>query len=263
MAEPRRDRYGRYLIVPPSGGEAVAHTRTTTVAKVLDDTENLDKWKQRNVAKGLVTRPDLFALAQATPATDKSTLNRVCKDAIEASTASSRANIGSAVHAFTEQIDRGEDVAVPPPWDADVRAYRECCAEYGIEVQPNWIECIAVCEALAEPVAGTIDRIVRWNGSHAIADLKTGRDLTWSWRSIAIQLAIYSRADSLYDPEVEQHLPIPAVNQDHGIVFHLPAGEGVCTPYRIDLNAGWEAAIQSVDVRAWRKRRDLAMELAA
>lgn len=261
MAEPRRDRYGRYLITPPSGGEAVAHTRTTTIAGTLDDTSNLDKWKQRHVALGLAARLDLFALAQATPAEDKTTLNRVCKDAIEASAASSRANIGSAVHGFTEQIDRGKDIAVPGPWDGDVRAYRECCEQYGIEIQPEWVECIAVCEALDEPVAGTIDRIVQWGYRNVIADLKTGQDLRWSWGKIAVQLAIYSRAKSLYDPQAEQHKPMPEVDQNHGIVFHIPAGEGVCTPYLIDLNAGWEAAVRSVDVRAWRRRKDLAEEM--
>ena len=263
MSEPGRDQYNRYLIVPPSGGKAVPHTRCTTVAKVLDDRTGIELWERRHIVKGLTTRPDLMALAQATPIDEKKALNRLCMDALVASASSSRANLGTAIHSYTEQVDRGEDVTVPAPWDADVRAYRECCAVNAIAVDPDLIEVIAVCEALAEPVAGTIDRIVRWDNAWYIADLKTGRDLSYSWRSIATQLAIYSRAASLYDPDSNSHLPMPDVDQEHGIVFHLPAGEGVCTPYLVDLDAGWEAAELSVNTRAWRKRRDLATELAA
>ncbi len=31
----RRDQYGRYLIVPPSGGKPMGYTRVTTIAKAL------------------------------------------------------------------------------------------------------------------------------------------------------------------------------------------------------------------------------------
>lgn len=33
----RRDRWGRYLVVPPDGGKPVGYTRATTVAKALDE----------------------------------------------------------------------------------------------------------------------------------------------------------------------------------------------------------------------------------
>lgn len=263
MSEPNRDRWGRYLITPLSGGEPVAHTRCTDVAKVLDDTFNLELWKQRHLAKGLASRPDLVALAQAVPLSEKKQFNRLCKDAINASAASSRANIGTALHAFTEQVDRGESPVIPDNWMADVRAYREACVEHGIQIYPDLIEVIAVCDALEEPVAGTFDRVVGWGNGDYVADIKTGDDLYWQWRAIVAQLAIYSRSASMYDPEAETHSPMPPVNQDAGIVFHLPAGQGVCTPYLVDLNAGWEAAQMSVATRLWRKRNDLAEALAA
>lgn len=263
MPEPRRDGKGRYLIVPEDGGKAVAHTRVTNVAKVLDDTTNIAKWQQRHVAKGLALRDDLFALASATPLTEKGQLNRVCKDAIEAAAASSRANVGTALHSFTEQVDRGElDVAsISAPWKADIEAYCSTLSAHGIEIHPSYIECVAVCPTEYEPVAGTIDRIVGWQGSPIVADVKTGADLFWQWRSIAIQLALYSRAKSIYNPETETHSPMPEVDQTRAIVFHLPAGEGTCTPYTVDLDAGWEAAQMALRVREWRRRKDLATEM--
>jgi hypothetical protein len=229
------------------------------VSGTLEDRKFLELHLQRNAVHGLTLRDDLYALAQATPLTDKQTLNRICKDAIEAAAAGARANIGSAVHAFTEQVDRGEMPRIPMKWLPDVQAYVDCRESYGIEVDPDLIEVIAVCEKLDEPVAGTIDRIVRWQGGWAIADLKTGRSMDFGRGKIAQQLAIYSRADSLYDPESDSHLLMPDVDQDRGIVFHLPAGEGTCTPYLVDLNAGWEAAQHSVWTRAWRKREGETM----
>jgi len=45
------------------------------------------------------------------------------------------------------------------------------------------------------------------------------------------------------------------------LVLHLPAGEGRCTPYLVDVAAGWEAAQLCAQARAWRARRDLARSL--
>jgi hypothetical protein len=261
MPEPKRDRWGRYLIRPATGGEPVAHTRVTTVAKALDDGENIARWKQRHVAKGLSMRADLLALAAATPLDEKGSLDNTCSDAIEAAAASSRANLGTALHKFLERLDRGESMDIPEPWLSDTRAYRWCLTTNKIEVSPEWTEVIAVCDVLPEPVAGTIDRIVGWKGRNYIADVKTGSDLKWAWRAIAVQLAIYSRSETLYDPATETHSRMPTVDQDRGIVFHLPAGTGRCVPYMVDLNAGWDGARRAVWVRQWRKRDDLAVGL--
>ncbi len=46
--EPKRDRWGRYLIVPTAGGKARSHTRVTTFAKSIADTYNLTEWAKRN-----------------------------------------------------------------------------------------------------------------------------------------------------------------------------------------------------------------------
>ena len=55
----RRDQWGRYLIVPPGGGEPIGHTRVTTVAKALDDGGGLAPWKATMNAIGMMLRPGL------------------------------------------------------------------------------------------------------------------------------------------------------------------------------------------------------------
>ena len=107
--EPKRDRYGRPLIVPEGGDKHVPYTRPTTIADTLDDRHNLELWMQRQVALGLVARPDLVARIATTDPTDKSTLNGICSDARDAAGSSAAANLGTAIHAAVEAVNRGGD----------------------------------------------------------------------------------------------------------------------------------------------------------
>src|SRR5262249_28614839 len=154
----------------------------------------------------------------------------------EAAAASSRATIGTALHSFVEAIEAGRDVRVPAPFDRDIEAYRRRMV--GIKVSRNYLEQICTVQELG--VAGTMDRVVRL--AHAvlpmIADVKTGRDLTYSWPEIAIQLAIYAHADTIFDPITGKHRKPLLLDQRQALVIHLPAGEARCELYIVDIKAG-------------------------
>lgn len=252
--EPKRDHYGRYLLPDPETGKERPWTRATTFAKTVAETSGLMRWQCRMVAKGVATRPDLYALAASTPIDNKATLDKIAEDAKEAAAASSGANLGTALHAFTEQLDAGGKIVVPAPWDADITAYQIATRTAGIRVDPKHIERIVVVRDLG--VAGTLDRIVAVDGRVAIADVKTGKDLSYSWGEIAIQLALYAHADAMWDDGA--YLPMPDVSQDIALVIHLPVGRARCDLYEVDIAAGWWAAQMCEDVRTWRSRRDLA-----
>ncbi len=257
--QPQRDRWGRPLIVPPGGGKPIGYTRTTTVAKTLDDEGALTKWAQRMTAAGLVRRPDLLALiaSRLTPGGDipegaKNDVNDLCDQAKEAAAASAAANMGTALHAMTELADAGAPLAnIPPALAPDLAAYRlatgplEHLAIENFVVLDDW------------KVAGTFDRLVRMpDGRTLIADLKTGQDLAYSWRSISVQLAIYAHG-VLYDDG--HRTPLPAdVDLTTALVIHLPVGKATCTLHELDIAAGWEAFQHSMWAREWRQRRDLA-----
>ena len=255
--------YDDYRVVPIGGGKPVRHARATTIAGVLDDREALEKWGKRMVALGLVARPDLLDLVAVTPASEKRKLNVICDDASEAAKSSQGANRGNALHTLTERVDAGERVIVPAALQRDLDAYRAELDRHGIRILPDYIELVCVNGKLAEPIAGTTDRIVEWDGALTVLDVKSAASMDFAWRKTAIQLAIYANADSLYDRDTDTHRPMPDVRKDVGIVMHLPAGRGECVAYAVDLVAGWEAAAQSVAVRQWRKRRDLATRLDA
>jgi PD-(D/E)XK nuclease superfamily len=243
------DQWGRYLITPPEGGKAVPHTRATTWAKTLDDQHGLSLWRQRTTALGLAQRSDLLALVAAAKDDDSNALDEVCESALQAAQGSAGANLGSALHSFTERIDRGEMVEVPEPWRGDIDAYTEALHQAGIKVEA--IEQVCVCRELT--VAGTFDRIVSFDGRLFIADLKTAKDLRYSWTSIAMQLAIYAHASTLYNVESGEHTPMPAVDQLQAIVIHLPVGKAKCDLYFVDIAEGWRGANLAKWARTWRK----------
>ena len=91
MSATKRDRYGRYLIVPAGGGKPVPHTRATTWASTCDNRYALEKWSRRTVALGLARRPDLLASVAAANDDDRTTLDALCERALEAGGSSTSA----------------------------------------------------------------------------------------------------------------------------------------------------------------------------
>jgi hypothetical protein len=257
-----RDKYGRPLVRLESGSGLEACTRPTTVADTLDDQHALSRWSERRLARGLALRPDLHALVAATADEDAHELDTLCARAKDAAAARAGANTGSALHYFTAQLDRGEDVTAPPPLDAAVELYARTLADAEVHVVPGMVEHFVILTGESEPIAGSLDRIVEIRGQHHIADLKTGASLNFAWLSISIQLAIYARAQHFYDPDTETLSPKPDVDLERALVVHLRPDPLTCELrwVRIGDDAGWGHTQQALSVRA--ARRDLTEPFA-
>lgn len=246
-----RDRYGRPLITPPGGGKATAYTRCTTFVDCLEDKFNLQKWQQRMVATGLANRADLL-LAVSAAGDDKRKLDSICADAREAANASAAATTGTALHALTELIDRGQPLpALPETAKADLDAYAAATAH----LTAAHIEQFTVVDELK--VGGTADRIVQVDGVSYIADIKTG-SIEWGLGKIAMQLAVYSRG--LGYRAGGERFSLGPIDQNVGIIIHLPAGQARCELVPVDLAAGWEGVQLATQVRSWRARKDFRLE---
>ena len=251
-----RDRWGRPLIVPPEGGEAVPYTRVSTLAKALDDLNNLMAWKARKTAEGLVRRPDLLtlisgAIANGDPDTDwptKKALNAAVEQAMEAAGASKGATAGTGFHSLTEAIDKGvEPLFVSEADQVRLEAYRTATASI------EWldIECFVVNDQVR--AAGTFDRLGRLpDGRVVVADLKSGKSEADYPLSTCTQIATYANGHR-YDPETGTRAPLHAdLDVSEGLLIHLPPSGG-CRLYRLDLTLGWEAAQLAHRVSALRK----------
>ena len=253
----KRNQWGQPLIVPPGGGKAVGYQRVTTFIKVVESSFGLEQWKLRQVAVGLLARPDLCKAVEAHgpgylagDEDDKKTLDGVCKQALEAAASSGKATVGTALHRITERYDRGAlTFADCPDWaQPDLDAYRR--ATDGIE----WlhIERMTVNDRLR--VAGTPDRIGRGpDGTVRVYDLKTGS--MWA-SSCAAQMGVYANSQ-LYDIATGDRTDHGA-DVDRAVVIHLPAGSGEARLRLVDIAAGWQVASTIAPaVEAWQKRRDL------
>jgi hypothetical protein len=269
-----RDRWGRYLLPDPDTGEKLSWTRATTIASALKDRYGLEQWKLRNVVWAIGQRPDLYARAAAALKDDDRTLSEVVEKAEEAAALDASATMGSAIHQFTEHLDAGRDIPIPAEFKPDLDAYQKTMREHGVKVVDGMIERVV---GLPGPrVAGTFDRLVTVPGFGLplIADIKTPTDkrdkrtgdmynslLRYSLPDISLQLGIYANADVMW-AGADGWQPMPGVDPEWALIIHVPAGQGECRLYLVDIEKGWRAVQLALDVREWRANgHNLAREL--
>jgi len=111
-----------------------------------------------------------------------------------------------------------------------------------------------VCDELE--LAGSADNIVIGDSNegrvYRIADLKTGATVNYGALSFSGQLGGYGNG-LLYDVDKEHRLPTPDLDKDTGYIIHLPAGQGRCGIYTIDIERGYKAARLAAQVRRAQK----------
>ena len=74
---------------------------------------------------------------------------------------------------------------------------------------------------------------------------------------MAMQLACYARSLP-YDIATDTRGTDPQpVSLNYGVIIHLPAGQGRCDLYEIDIAKGWGACLIAKQVWDWRGRKDL------
>lgn len=264
MDYPLADRWRRPLILLPGEAKPTPFTRCTTVAKTLDGTEALSEWKARKVAEGCCLRDDLraqFAATLPSAPENKALQNKLIESLLDAAKGPEGANMGDALHSMTARVDTDPKFRPLPNYEKHITLYKECLERHGIETVPEYVERTVVLPDIK--VAGSFDRLVRSRKQRNalwVLDLKTGRDMSYSWPSISIQLSIYARAKWLYDWDKQACSDMPDVDQHRGLVLWLPYGQDKAELHVVDLDAGWEAAQMALAVRAWRTRKNLARE---
>lgn len=245
-----RDRYGRPMVLAPNGKKRLPYRRTTTFVGCLEDTYNLMAWKNRQVAYGMGQRKDLVLAAAAADPDDKRKLNEIAEKATEHAMASASATTGTALHALTERVDRGQPLGVvPTEYQADIAAYQKATAA----VEFTGIEAFRIHDDWQ--VAGTTDRIGKLHGRPMIMDIKTGSiDFP---HKMAMQLAMYAHSTPYDIPTDKRIDDAEPVDPNRGIIIHLPAGQGRCDLYQIDIGKGWGACLLAKKVWSWRGTKDL------
>ena len=265
--EPRLDQWHRYTIVPPDQKKPTGYTRATTVAKALDSEGGLAAWQSTMCSAGIIMRRGLRTQWEALLAESggdpwyatgesKTAAKALVEECAKIGGADDRRQIGDSLHALTAVLDSGRRLEhLTRETELDIAAYTRGLQAASISVLPDAIELLTVIDSLQ--IAGTLDRLVIAPGFDlpVVGDLKTGSNL--NFQTIAVQLACYSRGEALYqqgkarDGSADTRLPMPAVDQGWGMIFHLPAGAGRLDIYLVDLHAGWEAVQHSLWARQW------------
>lgn len=260
--EPKRNQYGHYLIPDGKKGKKAgtkAYRRVSTVAKVLDSTFALQEWGERMVARGIALDESLLAMAVThNPDVDKKAFRDICSKAKELAKASSKRDLGTALHRSVEAWVEGAPLAsIYSRHHAAIAALEREIEAKGLQVVKGSSERIVILDDLG--LAGTVDflPLVTSGGEPVIGDLKTGSVGDYSWLGWSIQTAAYAHHDATYDVVKDKRGKRVDVSDEIAIVLHLDSiagadGEHGCTAYQVDIRQGYAALLEALDVETIR-----------
>jgi hypothetical protein len=266
-----RDRWGRPLLYPPQGGKAVAYTRASTMAKWLDSQAGLINWKASMAMIGMArSKPIQARIAAIVARTEndayrenKEALKDLVENATQIAQAQGRADLGTAVHEFTELLDAGtlDWQFVPEQLKAPLALYREKMQAFETVDTEVFVAVDADNNGKTIRGAGSLDRIIRHpEFGVCVADIKTGAEEPKYPLGVTTQVAIYSRGSRYRDarfsgsPAFDDGEPNadgtafrkelhPELNKSVGIMIHLPLEKAECSLYALDLDHGWESML--------------------
>ncbi|ADG97334.1 hypothetical protein Srot_0857 [Segniliparus rotundus DSM 44985] len=244
-----RDSRGRLLVLPPHAEKPVVYQRASRFVAALSDAYPWSMRQRRQVASGLAARPDLVFEAAAADPRNRAELDKICDRAIEAADPNMTAVRGAALRKLVSRIDLGKHSGrVPEAHRADLEAYVRRTALFQILA----VQQLRVQDELR--VAGSADRVIRWDDGCYVATVHTGI-LEHDLLRIVMKLALFANSVP-YDPETGARTPDDGlIDQDNALIIHLPPGEGLCNLYWADIRSAREACRLAAQVWEWRHRK--------
>jgi hypothetical protein len=271
------DEEGHYTCTTPDG-ELKKHKRASDYTGLLDGNWALRRHEDRELAHGVAKEDDLIALARAHPPSgdtdDRDVYHKIILPKARMIAGSgSKANIGTALHRGTVDIDRGAALAaVDPTWRTHLKAYRDTMARLPFRVVERFIEQTVILDGYR--IAGTIDRVLEVladctvvfpngrkvhlrKGDLIVGDIKTGKWFTpLKWM---VQLGIYSQHTATWTKQADHphggvRGPAIGVRQDVALVVHLQAGDpdAPCDLHWLDLEAGYDGFLTAYEIAGHR-----------
>ena len=277
---------GRYKLPDPETGKPITGGRASKYAEGIADSYALDQWRHRMILIGLLQDPEILEkVASGVRNLDpleavkvrRAFLNSRAEEAMLAAGSKKRAEKGTTLHKYTEEVDAGQRELedVPEDYYRDAVAYRLALAECGFRPVKGLIERSVYSSELG--VSGTFDRVLECvrdtevldldgrattihAGEFVIGDVKSGDNIKSPWLEILIQEAIYAHAINengvavqdepggpfrwapLEDFGLSDYGKPARVREDVGVVMHVPYGSGECKFYPADLVTGWRGA---------------------
>ena len=237
--------------------------RVSNLASALSDQRALQEWEVRMILLGVHARPDLvdelavMDVASMEPDVLKEELLKIAERAKEYARADEGSRRGNARHTMVHRWhEHGQEIGTPA-MRAQLSSYREVLDAHGLVAVPGMQERIVIIESVN--AAGRFDTALEdtLNGGPVrIGDLKTQRAF-WSLMEVRAQLALYSRADALWNEDTERYEEAPAFDQSLGHVMWMPKDRPEEWPadhaydvqvLDIDLEKGWRTALRAKEI---------------
>lgn len=254
-------RRGQYVLNHPITGKPNdTFTRVTTAVHALESQDGLDQWKMSNVVLGLKQKPELLDNVDLfdEPINVRRAVRSVARDASDVAGAQESAERGTAIHAWTEAVER-DGLAldqVPREFHPYVARYLSTLREWGILSPPEFVERI-VFNATTGWV-GTLDRIWQLaDETLVIGDIKTSKTMKYSYLGFAAQLACYATSTHMLSLDGSTWEPMSEVRTDIAVIAHLPSDKpGHCELIPFDLTVGIEVLGLIMRVDEFRRRAE-------
>jgi hypothetical protein len=256
-----------YVYAEDGSDKGKLYSRITTYIDALSERTQLEKWRARIILTGLAVDQQasegspldpwsapseqslLWSLLNDTDLNNRSAMDELVEAAFKAGDGYLKAEQGTDMHRITEAWDRMQPLPVMNERERrDFVAWLRLIDEH--KLVPVDIERRCVIDELK--VAGTPDRTYWWpeRNELVIGDLKTG-SIDYGAGKMAMQLALAAHGQ-WYDPDTYERSPIGA-SLTHGLIIHVPNGEGTATLYVADLVEGWRGVTELCKpVREWR-----------
>lgn len=241
---------GRYKFVDPFGN-TVSTMTASNYGFPLADQYGLNKWKMRELVKGIAQRQDLIALLSVLDPGSKGKIDEIIDTALQVAGTSAEANKGTSIHEALRLADMG--LPYPPMFEPFVSSYRAELQRFGLTV--GLIEATVYSPGLN--ARGDLDRtFIESDGSHVLGDVKSTGHLEDQAHEISVQMAVYQSATHYRDDKGAWHA-IPRgkhpLRDDYAIIVHVDREHATVTLYRLDLWIGKRGANLAEQVRQWRK----------
>jgi hypothetical protein len=237
----------------------------TNLVGAFEDTRALSTWEQALALVGLALAPELHgemvlivheAISRGVPYDDKtlramlagypgrageSIIGRA-KDIAKANAAAQR---GTNAHRAWEHRGKTGELIGTSEHTRIVLETERLLEEAGLE------RIIGLSERVVRNVevkaAGRFDDILleRSTGRLLMSDLKTQSAAFYSWMTVDAQLAVYANAEYMLSEDGRGYVQGPAsfgVDDNEGVILHVPSDGGQPRLERADLVQGWETA---------------------
>ena len=243
-------------------GKNERYSRPSSWGKDLDDENALVQWKLWVAMSGTAASPALRAKIVATKDEDKAEKRVLIEEAIQTGRGNEASDTGTALHAMSCRWEDPNDDFDPGEYRADLEAYQAELERLGLVSEAFEFKIVNTDYR----AAGTADRLYRLTkdltapngkvlpaGTLVVGDLKTGKKLDFSLPSYCVQMALYAQGQ-WYDVRTESFIETPPVDQNWGLLVHLPVGQAHCEIRWVDLEVGNWGAYLTSEVRAWRAK---------